>query len=386
MSVNKILAKFSEIASNPSAQKDAYLAAGNKIVLVAPLYTPEEIVHSMGAVPMGTWGADCELQEAKKSFPSFICSIMQSILELGVKGAYEGASGIIIPSLCDSLKTLGQNWKYAVPSIPFIPMTYPQNRANEGGLAFTKAGYETVIKSLEEVLGTKFDSDSLSKSIEIYNEHNAVMRKVSEVLALHPEVSSADRSNIFKSATLMLKEDHTALVSELLLALESATPGEARFKVMTSGIIADNPSLNAIFDEFGMHIVADDVAAETRQYRTDAPAASDPLDRLTKKFGLMDNCSVLYDVEKKRADLIVRTVKEKSADGVVIVLTKFCDPEEFDYVMIKKACEAANIPLALVEVDRQMVNYEQAKTIIETFRDLIESNIQENEKVLISAI
>ncbi|ETA80094.1 2-hydroxyacyl-CoA dehydratase subunit D [Youngiibacter fragilis] len=381
MGVNKILAKFSDIASNPSAQKVAYLAAGKKVVLVAPVYTPEEIVHSMGAVPIGAWGADCELQEAKKYFPSFICSIMQSILELGIKGAYEGTSGIIIPSLCDSLKTLGQNWKYAVPSIPFIPMTYPQNRANEFGLAFTKAGYETVIRSLEEVLGSKFDDESLTRSIEIYNEHNDIMRKVSDVLALHPEVSSTDRSNIFKSATLMLKEDHTALVSELILALETSKPGKSDLRVITSGIIVDNPSLNAIFDELGIHIVADDVAAESRQYRTDAPAAASALDRLTKKFGLMDNCSVLYDVDKKRADLVVSIAKEKSADGVLVILTKFCDPEEFDYVMVKKACEAAGIPLALIEVDRQMVNYEQARTILETFRDVVVANSQEESEL-----
>lgn len=386
MNVKQILARFDEVASKPSAQKDAYLALGKKVVLVAPVYTPEEIVHSMGAIPIGAWGADCELQEAKKYFPSFICSIMQSILELGVKGAYEGVSGIIIPSLCDSLKTLGQNWKYAVPSIPFIPMTYPQNRANEVGLAFTKASYETVIKSLEEVLGVKFDSDSLARSIDIYNAHNEVMRNVSEILALHPEVSATDRSNIFKSATLMLKEEHTALVSELIAALESAPTGKAGLRVMTSGIITDNPSLNSIFDEFGIHIVADDVAAESRQYRTDAPAAVHPLDRLTKKFALMDNCSVLYDVEKKRADLIVRSVKGKAADGVIVVLTKFCDPEEFDYVMVKKACEAANIPLALVEVDRQMVNYEQARTIIETFRDMIRGNEKRDEKLLSATI
>ena len=43
---------------------------------------------------------------------------------MGIKGEYKGVSAIIIPSLCDSLKTLGQNWKYAVADIPFIPVSY----------------------------------------------------------------------------------------------------------------------------------------------------------------------------------------------------------------------------------------------------------------------
>ena len=116
---------------------------------------------------------------------------------------------------------------------------------------------------------------------------------------------------------------------------------------------------------------ADDIAAESRQYRTDAPAEFCPMDSLVKKFQNMDNCSVLYDFYKKRVDYIIEQIKEYDAKGLLIVMTKFCDPEEFDYPLIKKACEAAGIPTATIEVDRQMVNYEQARTAIETFRDVL---------------
>ena len=36
-----------------------------------------------------------------------------------------------------------------------------------------------------------------------------------------------------------------------------------------------------------------------------------------------------------------------------------------------KACEKADLPLALVEVDRQMVHFEQVRTNLETFRDML---------------
>ena len=80
---------------------------------------------------------------------------------------------------------------------------------------------------------------------------------------------------------------------------------------------------------------------------------------------------MLYSQDKPRVKWIVDTAKERGAKGVLVVLTKFCDPEEFDYVMIKKACEAAGLPLTLVEVDRQMVQFEQVRTNLETFRDLL---------------
>ena len=367
--MNDILNRFHEIAVSPKAQMERYLADGKKVVLCGPVYTPEEIIHAMGFVPMGAWGGDVALNRAKEYCPAFLCAIVQSMLELGINGAYDGASAIVIPSLCDTLKTVGENWKYAVPSIPFIPMTYPQNRKPAYGIAYTKAGYERVIRDLEKLGGT-FSEEKLLASIKVYNRHNAAMRKLDEVLAQHPEITAAQRSDIFKSAFFMTKEEHTQLV-EALIAQLAAAPAAEKLPIVISGILTDAPALNAIIDEMGLHIVADDVAAQSRQYRTDAPERADALNALAEKFAAMGNCSVLYDQDKNRVKWIVDTAKTRNAKGVLVVLTKFCDPEEFDYVMIKKACEAADLPLTLVEVDRQMVRFEQVRTNLETFRDLL---------------
>ena len=140
---------------------------------------------------------------------------------------------------------------------------------------------------------------------------------------------------------------------------------------MTTGILCDSPALLDIFDELGLQIVADDVAAESRQYRTDTPDGLAPLDALSEKFARMGLCSVLYDPKKQRVEHIVETAKGSGAKGVVVVLTKFCDPEEFDYPIVKKACTAAGIPVALIEVDRQMEDFEQARTMLEAFRETL---------------
>ena len=370
--INELLQKFHEVAADPAGQKAKYLAEGKKIVLTAPVYTPEEIIHSMGIVPFAAWGGDIEINESKRYFPAFICTIMQSILELGIKGTYEGADAIVIPSLCDSLKCLGENWKYAVPAIRFIPMTYPQNRKPDYGKAYTIAGYERVIRDLEEVTGLAFDEAALAASIRVYNEHNQAMRAFREVLAVKGGLTASQRSDVYKSAGFMLKEEHTALVKELTAELEAADQKDDSKKLYVTGILADSPSLLSIIGEYGFRVVADDVAAESRQYRTDAPEKDAAVEALAEKFQAMDNCSVLYDVKKKRVDLIVEESKKYGADAVLVVLTKFCDPEEFDYPLIKKACDKAEIPCLLVEVDRQMTNYEQARTMIEGLADMVE--------------
>ncbi len=370
MALENILKKFEEIAGNPEGQFKNYVDNDEKVVLCVPVYTPEEIIHSMGIVPMGAWGGDIEINEAKSYFPAFICSVMQTVLELGMKGTYDGASAIVIPALCDSLKCLGQNWKYAVKGIEFIPMTYPQNRNNDFGRKFTRDSYGRVIRDLEKVTGLKYSPEKLEESIRIYNEHNELMREFAKIAGLHPEISALSRSDVFKSAFFMKKEEHSELLRELLGELKSHEKHEVRrIPVVTSGILMDNENLLEIFDESGFAIAADDIAAESRQYRVDAPENGDPLDALAEKYGNMNNCSVLFDADKNRAAFIRDLVKDNGAEGVVYVQMKFCDPEEFDYPIIKKELDSAGIPSAFIEIDRQMENFDQARTIIETFRD-----------------
>jgi len=52
-------------------------------------------------------------------------------------------------------------------------------------------------------------------------------------------------------------------------------------------------------------------------------------------------------------------------------MTKFCDPEEFDYVPVKRMLDKAGIPLLAVEVDQQMVNFEQARNAVLTFGEML---------------
>lgn len=366
-----LLTQFHDIASNPRKQMDAYLAEGKKIVACAPIYTPEELVHAMGMVPMGVWGVNLELNESKRYFPSFVCSVMQSILEFGIQGGYKGISAIMIPSLCDSMKGLCENWKFAVPDVPFIAADYPQNRKIPAGFTYVKAVYQKQIEQLKAITGQEFSMDALKETNAVYNEHNQVMRTVSQVLADHPSVLASQRSDIFKSALFMRKEEHTALVKELIEVLAETPETQKKIRIMTTGIQTDHPDLLKILDENEMQIVADDVAQETRQYQTDAPDLADPLDAASQKFCDRDYCSVLYDIEKKRIQKIVETVKERKADGILYVQTKFCDPEEFDYVPLKQACEANDIPLLMVEVDRQMGSLEQVKTAVLTFSEIL---------------
>ncbi len=363
---NILLERFHDIASNPGKQLRGYLESGKKVAGVTPVYTPEEIVHSMGIVPMGLWGADVELSESKRYFPTFICSIMQSIIELGIKGTYNGLSFVMMPSLCDSMQVAAENWKWAVPTIPVIFADWPHNRSLAGH-DYIVATHKRQIEQIKEITGADYSDAALADSIAVYKEHAEIMKAFSKK-AGECGMKASDRQAVFKSAWFMLKEEHTAMVKELM---ETMVPSEDKcINIMTTGILADQPDLLKAMDEMGFNIVWDDVAHESRQYYVEYEG-DNPLDILANKFCNMKHCSLIYDYDKTRISLVINEAKQYGAKAFVYIQTKFCDPEEFDYVFLKREAEKAGIPIVMLEVDRQMTNYDQAKTALQTLKEML---------------
>lgn len=48
---------FEEIANNPKKMVEDYKKeTGKEVIGVMPVYTPEEIIHAAGCLPIGLWG------------------------------------------------------------------------------------------------------------------------------------------------------------------------------------------------------------------------------------------------------------------------------------------------------------------------------------------
>ena len=368
-----ILTEFTVVASNPKAQLDKYRKQGKKIIGCMPYICPEELVHAAGMVPFGMWGAETQVSEAGRYLPAFICSIIQTTLELGIKGAYNGLSAVMIPVLCDSLKSMDGNWRYGVKNIPVIPVAHAQNRKTPAGAEFTASQYRKIKANLEGISGKAVSDEGLSGSIDAYRKRNAAVRRFIDELGKRPgSLKASERNAVFKAGYFMTVEEYTEKVDELASSLAASPAAEASGpRLVTCGIIADNTGLLRILDECGVSIIDDIVMHESLRYRFDAPEADDPIMSLALVPGAIEGCPVLFDLGKKRADLLVDIVRQRSADGVLFVLTKFCDPEEYDIVPLKKALDKNGIRSLLVEVEQQTTGSEHMRTAIETFCEML---------------
>ena len=378
MSIELLLNDFKAVAEHPHRQADAYKAQGKKIIGVLPYYAPEELVYAAGMVPMGIWGSNNKnISRAKEYCATFYCTIAQLALEMLLDGTLDVLDGLITPTICDTLRPMSQNFRVAMEGkLPCIFLAHPQNRRPAFGLQFTVDQYMHVKNELEKISGEPISDEALRNAIKVYNKSRAARRKFSKLASEHCDVISAvSRSAVYRASWFMLKDEYTEKLEQLNAELEKLPAANwTGKKIVTSGIICDNPKLMQILDDNQIAIAADDVANESRPCLVDAAETGDPMMALAQQFADQDYDVLLYDEhssENRRADFIVKMVKESGAQGLVLFMQQFCDPEEMEYPYLKKALNAAGIPHIKLGVDQQMRDFGQASTALEGFADVL---------------
>ena len=370
--------EFQDIAYSPNKQLSNFKAQGKKVIGVLPYYAPEELVYAAGMVPMGMWGSNHKtISRAKEYCATFYCTIAQLALEMLLDGTMDQLDGLITPTICDTLRPMRQNFRVSIgDKIPTIFLAHPQNRFAPWGLQFCIDQYTNVKKMLEKIAGHEITSEDIRNAIKVYNASRAARREFVKLASEHCDVVTPTlRSAVLKASYFMLKDEYTEKLVALNNELKALPVCDWKgVKIVTSGIIVDNPTLLKIFEDNKIAIAADDVAHESRSFRTDASEEGDPMMALAKQFADIDYEVLLYDpqsAQNRRGEFVANLVKESGAQGLVLFMQQFCDPEEMEYPCLKKALDEAGIPHIKRGVDQQMRDFGQASTAIQAFADVL---------------
>ena len=378
MSTEVMVSEFKEVSEHPYRVLSQYKKEGKKVIGVLPYYAPVELVVAAGMIPMGIWGSNNKtISMAKEYCATFYCTIAQLALEMLLDGTLDQLDGVITPTICDTLRPMSQNIRVAMEGkLPCIFLAHPQNRRPSFGLQFTMDQYNHVKAELEKIAGTTITDEALRNAIKVMNRNRAARREFVKLAGEHPEaVSAVNRSAVLRAAWFMepvaYSEKLEALNAQLAALPAAQWKGK---KIVTSGIICDNPKLLQIFDDNQIAIVADDVAHESRPIRVDTAETGDPMMALAQQFADQDYDVLLYDEhssQNRRADYVVDLVKKSGAQGLVLFMQQFCDPEEMEYPYLKKALNDAGIPHIKLGIDQQMRDFGQASTAIQAFADVL---------------
>ncbi|MDO5040458.1 MAG: 2-hydroxyacyl-CoA dehydratase subunit D [Peptoniphilus sp.] len=377
--IRELVDKLNHIAENQREQIDKYLAEGKKCVGVFPYYAPEEMIYAGGLVPIGVWGGQGPIDMAKNYFPTFYYSLALRCLEMALDGSLDGLSASMLTTLDDTLRPLSQNYKVSAgKKIPMVFINHGQHRKEDFGKEYNARIFNKAKKELEKACEVEITDEKLKEAFEVYNENRALKREFIELAATHPQtIKASDRCRVLKAGYHMLKDEHSEYLKKIN-ALLKEMPEEDwdGVKVITSGIITDNPGLLEIFDKYKVCIVGDDVASESRGLKVDVDTSiEDPMLALADQFARMDEDPILYDPDIwKRPAYVVDLAKRTNADGCLLFMMNFNDTEEMEYPSLKRAFEEAGIPLIKMGYDQQMVDFGQVKTKLENFNEIVKLN------------
>ncbi len=378
MSIETMVKEFAAIAASPKAQLKKYKDAGYKCIGVLPYYAPEELVAAAGMVPLGMWGSNKKtISKAKEYCATFYCTIAQIDLEMLLDGTCDQLDGVITPAICDTLRPMTQNIRVAMEGkLPTIFLAHPQFRRPAFGMEFCRAQYTHVKTELEKIRGKEITDEEIRGAIKVYNKSRAARREFVKLASEHCDViDPIQRSAVLKSAFFMRKEEHTEKLEALNAELKKLPADKwDGVKIVTSGIVVDSPALLKVLKDNKVAIAADDVAHESRGIRVDADETGDPMTALCKQFADQDYDVLLYDEESsqnRRGEFVAKLVKDSGAQGLVLFMQQFCDPEEMEYPYLKKALDAHKIPFIKLGVDQQMRDFGQAATAIQAFVDVL---------------
>ena len=343
---------------------------GKKAIGCFPLHIPEEIIYACKYLPVGMWGGKTDLKLCDTYMQSFCCTIMRANLEFGMKGTYNMLSGVVMSTMCDTLKCVCEDWKIAVPQVPLIPIVYAQQRFHQEGVEYMKTEFQRVRHQLEKLEGRMVMDRDVEAAFEMYEDYRATMREFDKVCADYPVTMNAyNRHLVIKAGFFMDKAIYKEKIKAIIAGLKTQPKEDVAIRVVATGLLSEPNEILKIFGENGIAVVGDDLAQESRLWRTPARDYGNVWEKMAYRVQDQKGDCFFYEPDKQRGQMMIDMCKERNAKAVVVFMMKFCDPEEFDYPIYKKELDDAGIPHLYLEVDQQIESFEQIRTRIQAFAE-----------------
>jgi benzoyl-CoA reductase subunit C len=372
----KNMDKIREAARDPYGYAESYKTRTHKkVVGYFCSYAPEEIIWAAGALPFRIFSRKSGIHLADRHLQSYCCSLVRGVLEDALSGELKFLDGVVFPHTCDSIQRLSDIWRLNVPFGFHSDVVLPVKLNTDSARAYMINVLKAFRADLEKKLNVRITDDALRASMDLYGKLRGMLGRIYEMRAQNPEIlSGSDVYSIMKAAMIMDRQEMLALLNEGVLELKqkkSAGAAAGRKRVILSGGICDFPDVYPMIEEAGGAVVWDDLCMGTRSFAGDFAAKADPVEAIAGRYLERIVCPAKHSGLTSRADHLIKIVRERNAQGVIILLLKFCDPHAFDYPYLKNALEKEGIPNLLLEVEDQLPPDGQLRTRFEAFLEML---------------
>lgn len=338
-------------------------------------YAPQELLHAAGYFPVRVFGREGNTPKADELVQPFACSLARSSLDSALSGELDFLSLVVFSHTCDTMQNMADLWRRNRPNLEVLVVSVPtQTKGSMARDYFVKELRR--VRSRIEALSGPISDANITQSIDLYYRHRSALRRLYDLRREHPgRLTGRQMQAVVTSSMLMPREEHLPLLEKLVDEVESAEGGHAPAgpRVLVAGSVCQNSGFITAIEEAGCTVVDDDLCMGARSAAQDAPGSGDPIEVLADLYLSRRPCPAFHAPGFDPGAHLVARAEQAKAEGVIFLLTKFCDPWFFDYVPVNQALEKAGIPSLLLEIEQHLPVPEQLRTRTQAFIEMIEA-------------
>ena len=378
-STEMIFARFEHAAEHPLASARAWKEThGQRVVGSFPMHFPGELAHAAGCLPMILQESNDPITVGHSLLQPFYCGYTRSVVDQCGKGEYDFLDAIMFGDHCVQVLGAADVVRAKLPNTRVHFYQLISSMSDPWSLGRARETFAGLKEGLEEMIGHVISDDAIRTSTALFNRNRQLLRRLYDLRRSGVAKIAARKMQLaVKSSMVMDKATHNALLEELVTELEASRDRMPKgVRVYLSGHFCQAPKLGILdmIEDCGGIVVDDDLYHGTRYISTDVDEVGDPLSALAQWYlarNLKVPCPTRVDQNADWETYLLGAMEKSKAQGMIVLMAKFCEPHMYYYPEIKEAFEARGVPHLLIETEHETTALEGMRTRVESFLEMI---------------
>lgn len=362
-----------DTARNPSQVAVEWKAKGKKVMGYRCLYVPEEIIWAADMLPYPLYGTPEPVGLADSYFQSCTCEFIRNIFDLALKDNLGFLDGVALCNTCDVIRRLYDMWNEYIEGVPVYLINNPQKLGTETNRAYFTEELRRFKVRMEEISGNTITDDKLRDAIKLHNETRSLLKELYELRRQdNPPLTAEEALDICMATTILPKDRANPMLRQLLDELKDReAPQNDGPRILVTGSIIDHPALLKMVEDEGGMVVIEDLCNTSRYFWHQIDTDGDPMDAIYRFLNQRVLCACMHPVSA-RLEHLLGLVDRFEVEAVINFNLKYCHPFLYEAPLFRKALEARDVPVTVLEVGHDMSGHGQLRTRIQAFIEMVE--------------
>lgn len=373
--VNRLEAVCSDYIAYVKGWKER---TGRMAVGVLPMNFPVELVQAAGALPVIIPESEEPITDGRNLIYEYYCAYSKSITDQAAKQSLALLDGIFAVDHCVALLGALDAMRFAMPERPVYLAQFPASMDEQASIDEVDKRMQELGAELEKLTDNAITPDAINEAIRLRNGSRQIVRRLfaqrrDGAINLSARLMQA----IVQAGMVMDAAEYLEVMAELETALaEIPQTPDRKVKLHLSGHFchAPRPELFDMIEQCGATVVDDDLYTGYRFVSTDVAETGDPMIAL-RDWYFQRNVNVPCSTRAQKTvdweSYLLKSLEKSGAEGVIILMAKFCEPHMLYYPELRKAFRAQGIPYLLIETEHEGLALEMLRTRVESLVELI---------------